>query len=144
LRRSADAVENECDAFLFDQTPRLFEGLRRAVGVVDVEEIELAAVDAALLVDHSEVSGLGPPDNAVGGGRPAERDRLAELNFRVRNAGRVFGPRGPEALGGICGGGCSRLHEETTRYHGSLPDDIVVDRAGPAKVGSSAAVNTVP
>ena len=58
------------DLLLLDQPARLLHRLRRAVPVVEADEIDLAAVDAALLVDHPEIGGLGLADQAVGDAGP--------------------------------------------------------------------------
>ena len=55
LRRRAEAVEHEGDLLLLDEAARLLDGLRRAVAVVEADQIDLAAVHAALLVDHLEI-----------------------------------------------------------------------------------------
>ena len=60
--RGAERLEQERHLFLLDEPPHLLDRLGRAVGVVDADEIELAAVDPALLVDHLEVGGLRAPD----------------------------------------------------------------------------------
>ena len=71
--------------------------------------LTLSAVYAALLVDHLEIGGLGATDHAIGRGRPAIGHGLADLDFRVGDPRRIFGASSPEALGGICAGGGSRL-----------------------------------
>ena len=46
--RGAERVEQEGDLLLLDQPANLFDGLRRAVAVVEADELDLAAVDPAL------------------------------------------------------------------------------------------------
>jgi hypothetical protein len=70
VRRRAEAVENEGDPILLDQATDLFDGLGWTVAVVEADEIDLAAVDPALFVDHPEIGGVGAPDHAIGGGGP--------------------------------------------------------------------------
>ena len=117
----AERREDERDPFLFDETPRLFDGLRRAVAVVETEEIELAAVDAALFVDHLETRGFRPANETIGGRWTAVGHGLAKLDLGIGDAGRIDGPRGPEPRSEICGGGATRLQEYATRHHGFLP-----------------------
>jgi hypothetical protein len=52
VRRGAQRAEDEGHAFVFDQAARLFHGLRRRVGVVEADQLDFAAIDATLLVDH--------------------------------------------------------------------------------------------
>ena len=66
LRRRPEAVEHESDAVLLDEPPGRFDRLWRAVSVVDVYEVELAPIDATLLVYNPEIGGLGAPDDAIG------------------------------------------------------------------------------
>ena len=46
---------------LLDQLAYIFDGLRRTIGVVADDEIDLAAVDTALVIDHGEVRGFDLP-----------------------------------------------------------------------------------
>src|SRR3979409_302078 len=50
---------------LASQPPRRLDAFRRAVGVVHSEELDLAAVDAALLVQHLEIGLADPPEHAL-------------------------------------------------------------------------------
>src|ERR1700722_11085200 len=70
-----------------------------------------------LLVDHLEVGRFRPPDHAIGRERSAVGHGLADLDLGIGNTWRIAGPRGPEALGGMWGGGRSRLQQKTTRNH---------------------------
>ena len=84
-----------------DQLARQLDRLRRAVAVVVGDEVDLAAVDAALVVDHLEVGGDRLADRAVGRGRPAVRHGVADLDLGVARARVVFLLR----RGGPCGEG---------------------------------------
>ena len=88
--RRAERVEQQQHAVAFDQLAHLLDGLRRAVAVVIGNEIDLAAVYPALLVDHVEKGGLRLADHAVGRGRAAIRVRVADLDLGVAGAGVVF------------------------------------------------------
>ena len=76
-------VEDQQDIVVFDQLARLFERLWRAICVVVGDEIDLAAVDAAFVVDHLEKCRLGLADRGVGGGRAAVRHDIADLDFAI-------------------------------------------------------------
>jgi len=51
---------------LSTQLANLLDGLGRAVGVVILNEVDLAAVYAALVVDHLDIGGLGLADDRIG------------------------------------------------------------------------------
>ena len=103
--RGAERVEEERDLLLLDEAANLLDGLGRAVAVIEADEIDLAAVHAALLVDHLEIGGLGPADHAIGGGRAAIGHGLADLDLRIGDAGRVGCASRPGARRERRGGG---------------------------------------
>src|SRR6185312_6299703 len=88
--RRAQRVEYEKYLIFFHQFARLFHCLGRVVAVVVRDEVDLAAIDAALVVDHFEVSGLGLADCPVGRGRSGVRHDVADLDFGVGGTGVVF------------------------------------------------------
>jgi len=57
----AERVENEQHLVALHQLAGLLNRLRRAVTVVIADEIDLAAVDAADVIDLLEVGGFGLP-----------------------------------------------------------------------------------
>jgi hypothetical protein len=89
--------------------------------MIEADEVDFAAVDPALVVDHLEVGQFRPADHAPRRGRPAIGHGLANLDFRVGDAWGVLGPGRPEALGGIGSGGRSGLQQETARDHAVPP-----------------------
>jgi len=52
VRRRTERLEHEQHVVLLDQLPHHFHRLGRAVGVVVRNEVDLAALIAALVVDH--------------------------------------------------------------------------------------------
>ena len=90
----AKRAKDEGDAFLLDETPRLLDSLRRAVAVVDANQVDFAAVDAALFVNHPEVGRFRPADDAIGRSRPAVGHGLANLDLRAGDPGSVGGSDG--------------------------------------------------
>ena len=90
LGRSTQRVEHQKHLVAFDQLAHLLHRLRRAVAVVVTDEVDLAAVDAALVVDHPEIGILGLADDAVGGSRAAIGFDIADLDFGVGGAGVVL------------------------------------------------------
>jgi hypothetical protein len=64
--RRAQRVEEEQHFFLLDQLARLLDRLGRVVAVVERDEVDLAAVDAAFGVDLVEVGADRLADRAVG------------------------------------------------------------------------------
>src|SRR6202040_2378785 len=91
--RRAERAENAEDLLLLDEPPGLFYRLGRAVAVVERDELDLAAVDPAGVVDHAEICRLGAPDRGERRGRTAIGYRLADLDLCVGNAGRVLALR---------------------------------------------------
>src|SRR5260370_6884433 len=65
FRRGPERAEQRQHLFLLDQPPRRFNALRSAVGVVQGEELDLAAVDAALFVQHLEISFADTAEHTV-------------------------------------------------------------------------------
>ncbi len=82
----AERGENQEDLVALDQLARLLHGLGRAVGVVIGDEVDLAAVDAAIVVDHPEIGAHGLADDAIGRCRPRIRHDVADLDLGVGDA----------------------------------------------------------
>ena len=90
IGRRAERLEDQQDLVALHQLARLLDRLRRAVGVVIGDEIDLAAVDAALGVDHVEIGFFGLADHAIGRRRAAIGHDVADLDLGVAGAGIVF------------------------------------------------------
>ena len=118
VRRGAERVEEESDFLVFDEAAHLLDCLRRAVAVVEADQIDRPAVDAAHFVDHLEIGHARLADDPVGGGWSAIGHRLPDLYFRIRDAGRIVGARRTGARGQSRRGG-ARLQERTSRKHDS-------------------------
>jgi hypothetical protein len=86
----AERREDQEHLVALDQLARLLHGFRRAVGVVIGDEVDLAAVDAAIVVDHPEIGAHRLADDAIGRRRPAIRHDVADLDLRVGYPGIVF------------------------------------------------------
>ena len=82
----ADRGEDQRDLVAFDQPSRLLHRLRRRVAVVERDQIDLAAVDAAALVDHLEIADLALAERAERRHRPAIGHGLADLDFGCGDA----------------------------------------------------------
>ena len=106
--RGAERIENQQHLIALDQFARLLNRLWRAVAVVVADEIDLAAVDAASIVDLLEIRGFGLADHAVGRRGAAIRHDVADLDFGICGAGVVF------LLGERAGGG-GREHDKSGR-----------------------------
>src|SRR5262249_54247954 len=93
--RRAGASGNQKDLILLNQLARHFDGLGRRIGVIVGDEIDLAAVDAALGVDHFVIARLTFPDRAVIRGGAAIGGGIADPDLVVGDAGTVlFGGAG--------------------------------------------------
>ena len=90
IGRRAERIEDEQNLVALDELARLLDRLGRAIAVVIADEVDLAAVDAAGVVDHLEIGGLGLADHAISGSRPAIGHDIADLDFGVGRAGVVF------------------------------------------------------
>ena len=86
-RSRSQAAEVREDLVLLDELLRERHRLRRVVGVVVVRELDLPPVDAAVRVGVQEVRLLGGRDGRVERGRPAERERAADVHRLGRHAG---------------------------------------------------------
>ena len=90
VRGRAEELEGEQHFVALDQLAHLLDRLGRRVGVVILDQVDLAAVHAALIVDHLHIGGLGLADGGIGGGRSGERIGLADLDLGIGRAGVVF------------------------------------------------------
>jgi hypothetical protein len=91
IGRGADRTEHRQHVVLFDKLAGLFDRLGGRVGVIQGQEIDLASVDAALIVEHLKVSRLGARDRAIGRRRPTVGRGVPELDggfSRAATAGR--------------------------------------------------------
>jgi hypothetical protein len=91
VMRGADRGEDQRDLVALHQPPRLLHGFRRRVAVVQRNQIDLAAVDAAALVDHLEIADLALAQRAERGYRAAVGHGLADLDFGCGDAAHVGG-----------------------------------------------------
>ena len=90
VRRCADDLEGQQHFVAFDQLAHLLDGFRRAVGVIILNQVDLAAVDAARIVDHLDIGRLGLADGGIRRCRPGERHGLPDLDFGIACARVVF------------------------------------------------------
>jgi hypothetical protein len=88
--RGAKRTEQQQNLLSLDQLARHFDGLRRAVAVIAADEVDLAAVHTALVVDHGEVGRLRFANGGVAGSRPAIGHYVANLDLRIGNSRTVL------------------------------------------------------
>jgi len=62
VRGRAQRIEDQQDLVTLHQFAHLFHGLRRRICIVIGDEVDLATVHAAIVVDHLEIGGLGLAD----------------------------------------------------------------------------------
>jgi len=114
VRRGSERAGDEQHFVGFDELAGLLNGLRRRVAVVIGDVIDLAAVDAALIVDHLEIGFFHLADHAIGGCGPAIGHDVADLDLGVAGAGVVFFlGEGSAAKGGT--EGCGNRERHCTR-----------------------------
>ena len=119
VARGAERREDQEHLVALDQPARLLHGLRRAVGVVICDEIDPAAVDAAIVVDHPEIGAHRLADRGIGRRRAAVRHDVANLDFRVGDAGIVFFLR--DRRHGSCGDNYSGKSKRKTKRPDEIP-----------------------
>ena len=85
IRRSTDGLEQDGDLFILDQLADDLDRFRRAVAVIQGNQVDLAAVDAALFIDHLEISRLGGGYLPIHAGGAAERSALTDLDLGIGN-----------------------------------------------------------
>src|SRR5690242_2422148 len=91
--RRADRGENQRNLVAFHQAPCLLDRLGRRIAIVERDQVDLAPIDAAALVDHLEVPDLALAERAEGGYRAAIGHGLADLDLGRRDAAH-FGAAG--------------------------------------------------
>ena len=90
IARGAERREHQEDFIALDELADLLDRLRRRVRIVVGDEIDLAAVDATLIVDHPEEGGVGFSDDRVNRGRTAIGHRVADLDLGIGDADVVL------------------------------------------------------
>src|SRR6266403_1597931 len=85
-----DRAEDGKDFVALHKTPRLLKRLRRTICVVVADEVDLASVDAALIVHHPEKRGLHLPDGPIKRDWPAVRRYVADLDLGVGRSGIIL------------------------------------------------------
>jgi hypothetical protein len=83
VARRAERLEQGEDLVLLDELAHHLDRLGRAVAVVQRDELDLAAADAARLVDRLEVGVDRPRDRGIGRGRAAVGIGVADLDLGV-------------------------------------------------------------
>src|SRR2546423_1501950 len=116
VARGAERREDQELLVAFDQLAGLLHRLRRAVGVIVGDEIDLAAVDATGVVDHPEIGTHRLADDAISRRRPAVWHDVADLDFGVGRAGIVFFLRGRRH------GSCSDDQYGKSKRRDEIPD----------------------
>lgn len=88
--RRTERHEDHEDIVALDQPPRLLDRLRRAGAIVGDNELDLSAIDAALIVDHLEVGERALRDHAIGAAGAAERCGSSDDDLGVGNTRDVL------------------------------------------------------
>jgi len=113
--RRADRGKDQRDLVALDQPARLLDRLGRRVAVVERNQIDLAAVDAAALVQHLEIADLALAKRAEGGNRTAIGHGLAYFDLGCGDAARLASacgdrPRKQRDQTCYAADACSRTH----------------------------------
>jgi hypothetical protein len=86
IGNGADGPDLGENAIVINELAGLFNRFRRAERILERDQVDLPAVDAALLVQHLEIADHDTAIARKGGRRPAIGNRLAYFDFGVRNA----------------------------------------------------------
>src|SRR5262249_29522558 len=78
------------DVLHFDELARLVAGSPRQEAVVGTDQVDLATIDAALIVDHLHVGLLGQTERREPGARTGIRHGLADLDLSIGHPRRVL------------------------------------------------------
>src|SRR6185312_11249369 len=136
--RRAERVVHEQHLVLLDHLAHQLDGLRRAVAVVAADEGDLAAVDAALLVDHGEIGGVHFAEHAVRRCRAAIRHGVADLDLGIAGARPVLAGRKGQSGGEDEADGGQAGQRGLLHCHSNLPEfvcylsDVRFDEIGSA------------
>jgi hypothetical protein len=125
VRRGAERTENPEHLVLLDKAPGLLDRLWRAVAVVESDEVDFAAVDPALIVDHPVKGRLRAPDRGEGGSRTAIGDCLADLDLDVGNT-RCRLALGRLRMRSDCPGESGDKHQPQQEHGLSLPISMLI------------------
>src|ERR1700738_2391373 len=87
----ADRREDQRNFIALHQPHGLLHGFRRRVAVIQRDQVDLAAVDAAALIEHLEIADLALAERAERRNRAAIRHGLADLDFGCRDAAHFGG-----------------------------------------------------
>ena len=117
---SAQRLEQERDLLVLDETAHLLDGLWRAIGVIEADQVDFAADHPTPLVDHLEIGDLSATDHAIGRGGAAIGHGLPNLDLCVGDAGCIV-RAGRTGAGGDCRGGGARLQKCPSSDHGASP-----------------------
>jgi len=133
LRRGAERAEQCQHLLLLHKPPRRFNALRRAIGIVHGEEFDVAAIDAALFIQHLEIRLADPTKHAVQRTRAAVRHCLSHLDLSVARAGIVFLFRRLDRCGGCedgSDGGSAELAPRLIVFHCFLHEQQLIHIPG--------------
>jgi hypothetical protein len=94
-------IENQQHVVILDQLSSLLECRWRAISVVVGDEVDCAAVDSTLVVDHPDKRGFRLADGRVGRRRSAVRHDVANLDLASFTPGpyRFWAAAAPETTG---------------------------------------------
>src|SRR5262249_15085233 len=90
LRGRSKRTERKGDVVDFDQLARLHSGPPHQIAVVGADQVDLAAVDAALIVDHLHVALLGRTERRAPTARAGIGHRLADLDLAIGPPRRIY------------------------------------------------------
>jgi len=105
IGRGADRTEHREHVVLLHKLACLLDGFGRRIGIVQGQKVDLASVNAAFIVQHLKVGGLGARYRAVGRSGPAIGRGISKFDgglgragtggqhHRKRGGGRPSGPK---------------------------------------------------
>ncbi|MGY4426678.1 hypothetical protein ACVWY2_009127 [Bradyrhizobium sp. JR6.1] len=84
VARRAERAEHQQHVLTLDEIAGLLDRGLRIGAVIDRDELDLAAIDAAMLVDHVEIGRFRPPDGRERGERSGVGHDIADTDLAAR------------------------------------------------------------
>src|SRR4029079_12598980 len=89
VRHAPECPENKGDLLSLNELTGLLDCLWRTITIIETDQVDLATIHSAYVVDHLEIGRFGLPDYAVSRSWPTVGHRLADLDLRITDSWSV-------------------------------------------------------